>query len=164
MSCANDIQDMSAALQLLQDPQSRQLLGEGAATALIERQLGDMAITLVMIEQGQVKFDNNKAMLDAMYGATKTAIELCAVVPLAGPCRVADMGLTAAEIGVSFAKGDYSEGATQLISEGAAQVVGDGVSKSLSSKWWGNIYGYLTGKAVEAAPQILECPTCEPKL
>jgi hypothetical protein len=163
MSCVNDIQNMSGSLELLKDPVTRQLLGERATEILIERQLRDIAYTMVMVEQGQVKFEHNKDILEAMYGLTKRAIELCAVVPLAGPCRVADGTLTAAEIGVSVARGDVNGVTTQLISEGAAQVVGDGVAKSLSSKWWGNIYGYLTGKAVEAAPQILDCPTCEPK-
>jgi hypothetical protein len=142
MSCVNDIQNMSGSLELLKDPVTRQLLGERATEILIERQLRDIAYTMVMVEQGQVKFEHNKDILEAMYGLTKRAIELCAVVPLAGPCRVADGTLTAAEIGVSVARGDVNGVTTQLISEGAAQVVGDGVAKSLSSKWWGNIYGY----------------------
>lgn len=114
-----------------------------------------------------MRFENNQALLEAMYGATKTAVELCAVVPLAGPCRVADMGLTAAEIGGKFAKGNSDGAFLQLGSEVAGQTVQAIVSRgnprypdawsNNALQWWGNVYGYMAGKAVGGAPGILDC-------
>lgn len=150
--CVGILQDIDQGLAALQDPRARELLGDVVVQGLIERQLMDLSrVYDYHVAQGYTPAP------EMAWRATKTLVELCAVVPAAIHCKTAATTITIGEAANKVTSGDVAGGFVQGGAFVAGEIAGNKIAGSVRStgvyskeflEWIRSLYGAAIEKSI----------------
>ncbi|CAN0180634.1 unnamed protein product, partial [Ectocarpus sp. 12 AP-2014] len=154
--CSQQLAKITAGLELLKDPNTREQLGGDLIDALIEHQLNDLAATLNSVDWSQDPATIARA--EFIGNAARNFVDACALHPLAGPCRGVALAITGSDVTRKISDGDLTGAGVQFGAAIANPVMGKTVSGSAQKtsvyskefiEWAKNIYGAGTEKIIQ---------------
>ena len=154
--CSPQLDEITATFELLQDPNTREQLGGDLTDALIERQLNDLVATLESVDWSQDP--DTIARAEGIGSVARTFVDVCALHPLAGPCRGVALAITGSDVAEKASDGDWVgagvQGGAFAAGQSTASIVKGSILKTgVYSKefieWTKNIYGTGTEKMIQ---------------
>ncbi|PTB02670.1 hypothetical protein [Halomonas urumqiensis] len=154
--CSPQLDEMTAAFELLQDPRTREKLRGDLTDDLIERQLNDLVATLESVDWS--KNPETIARAEFIGNTARTFVDTCALHPLAGPCRGVALAITGSDVTGKISDGDLTGAGVQVGATIANYGVGASVLMSAQKtgvysreflEWTKNIYGTGIEKVIQ---------------
>ncbi|GHE21164.1 hypothetical protein GCM10017767_16850 [Halomonas urumqiensis] len=155
--CSPQLDEMTAAFELLQDPRTREKFRGDLTDDLIERQLNDLVATLESVDWS--KNPETIARAEFIGNTARAFVDTCALHPLAGPCRGVALAITGSDVTGKINDGDLTgalvQGGAFLAGQSAASIVkgsiqNTGIYSKEFIEWTKNIYGAGTEKMTQA--------------